>query len=198
MTVIVDLGCANLASVGYALERLGVPFKISRDASEISAADRIILPGVGSASFSARQLDSRELRAVLVKATQPILGVCLGMQLLYETSEEGDAICLGLLSGMVTRLEVSAVETWPHMGWSRLRQTRNDSRLLSGIDDGAYAYFVHGFCCPIDDATVGEAEYGARFAAAVEKDNVFGCQFHPERSSAMGAKILKNFLEVPC
>ena len=198
MTVIVDLGCANLASVGFALDRLGAQYKISREPREILAADRIILPGVGAARFATDQIDALDLRQTLSSSTQPIFGVCLGMQLLFESSQEGGAACLGLLRGKVKRFAPTPERTWPHIGWTRLLATRSDSRLLAGVRDGAYAYFVHGYYCPIGDATVASADYGEEFSGVVEQGNIYGCQFHPERSSDMGAQIIKNFLEVPC
>jgi glutamine amidotransferase len=195
---VVDLGCANLASVGFALDRLGARFTVTRDAAAIASADRVILPGVGAAGFAASRIDALGLRETLEGLTQPLFGICLGMQLLYETSEEGDARGLGILKGRVGKLPVPKREPWPHMGWSRLARRRWDSRLMHGVEDGAYAYFVHGYACPIDAQTAATARYGVDFAAVVEGTRVFGCQFHPERSSAAGARILANFLEVPC
>jgi glutamine amidotransferase len=198
MTVaVVDLGCANLASVGFALERLGAKFVMTSDADVISSAERVILPGVGAAGFAVERIDALELRASLKALTQPLFGICLGMQLLYETSTEGEALCLGVLPGTVEKLPVPADEPWPHMGWSRLAKT-GETRLLHGVEDGAYAYFVHGYACPIDEGTAATARYGVDFAAAVESGRVYGCQFHPERSAAVGARILQNFLEAPC
>jgi glutamine amidotransferase len=121
------------------------------------------------------------------------------MQLLFETSEEGDARCLGLIKDRVAKLPVPKDEPWPHMGWSRLSIRQPESRLLSGVEDGAYAYFVHGFAAPIGGATAATARYGEDFAAVVDDGRrLYGCQFHPERSSDAGARILKNFLEAPC
>jgi glutamine amidotransferase len=195
---VVDLGCANLASVGFALDRLGASYTMSRDPSAIADAERVILPGVGAAGFAAAQIDRLGLRDTLKGLTQPLLGICLGMQLLYEGSDEGDAVGLGLLPGRVAKLPAPRNEPWPHMGWSRLQKTRADSRLFDEIEDGAYAYFVHGYACPTTEATAASTRYGVDFAAAVEGARVFGCQFHPERSGAVGARILQNFLEVPC
>jgi glutamine amidotransferase len=199
MTIaVVDLGCSNLASVSFALDRLGARYAVTRDAKVIASADKVILPGVGAAGFAAEQIDLLGLRGTLVSLVQPLFGICLGMQLLFETSEEGDARMLGILQGRVSKLPVSANEPWPHMGWSKLAKRRSDSRLLHGVESGAYAYFVHGYAAPISEATAATARYDVDFAAAVETDRVFGCQFHPERSSEAGAQILKNFLEAPC
>lgn len=195
---VVDLGCANLASVGFALDRLGARYRVTSDKAAIEDAERVILPGVGSASYAAGRLDALGLRETLQGFTRPLFGVCLGMQLLFEASEEGDAQCLALLPGRVRRLAPPAGEPWPHMGWSRLSITVKDSRLFAGVEDGAYAYFVHGFAAPISEATAATAIYDAPFTAAVEEGNLFGCQFHPERSGEAGARILKNFLDIPC
>jgi glutamine amidotransferase len=199
MTIaMVDLKCGNLASVRFALERLDAPHVVTSDPSAIAAAPKVILPGVGSAEFAAERIDALSLRETLRGLRQPLLGICLGMQLLYDASDEGDATCIGKLPGRVTKLPHVPSEPWPHMGWSKLAKRGANSRLLDGVEDGAYAYFVHGFACPIDEATVATARYGVDFAAAVEQDNVFGCQFHPERSAEAGARILQNFLDVPC
>lgn len=204
MTIaVVDLGCSNLASVTFALDRLDAGYVVTSDAKIISEAEKVILPGVGAAGFAAGRIDTLGLRETLSGLTQPLFGICLGMQLLYESSEEGDARCIGKLPGRVGKLPVPKDEPWPHMGWSRLSIRKAESRLLHGVEDGAYAYFVHGFACPVSDATAATARYGVDFAAAVDTESqsggrVYGCQFHPERSSAAGAQILKNFLEAPC
>jgi glutamine amidotransferase len=198
MLAVVDLGCANLASVGFALDRLSARYVITRDAKTIAEAERVILPGVGAARFATDQIDALGLRETLIGLTQPLMGICLGMQLLFETSEEGDAVCLGLLKGRIGKLPVPEGEPWPHMGWSRLTVTKPDSRLMHGVVDGSYAYFVHGFAAPIVEATAATARYGVDFTAVVDTGRIYGCQFHPERSSVAGARILKNFLEAPC
>jgi glutamine amidotransferase len=196
---VVDLGCANLASVGFALDRLGARYVVTRKAAEISSAERVILPGVGAAGFAADQIDALGLRETLAGLSQPLFGICLGMQLLYESSEEGDAQCLGLLAGRVGKLPVPKREPWPHMGWSRLTLRKPASRLMHGVEDGAYAYFDHGFACPVTEATAATARYGIDFAATLEDGRgIYGCQFHPELSSAAGARMLQNFLESPC
>lgn len=195
---VVDLGCANLASVSFALERLGAQSDIVRTPSEIEEAERLILPGVGAASYAAARLDTLDLRDALGRFVRPLMGICLGMQLLFERSEEGDARGLGLLNGVVSKRTPEPGETWPHMGWSRVRKTRSQTCLFDGVADGSYFYFVHGYGASIDDATAGEAEYGGPFAAAIEQGNLFGCQFHPERSGEAGARVLANFLSAPC
>ncbi len=194
--VIVDTGCANLASVKYAFERLGTTPLISDDAGVISAADRVVLPGVGSAPFAMRNIDAKKLKPVLRGLTQPVIGICLGMQLLFETLEEGgDKVeGLGLVTGSVTELDTGDLPS-PHMGWNTLTPVKEDP-LLKDVSAGDFAYFVHSFAAPVSDATLASAEYGSPFSAIVRQRNVWGCQFHPERSSKTGAQILKNFLDI--
>ena len=197
-TAIIDLGCANLASVRFALDRLGARYCAVKDAAGLGDAERIIFPGVGSARYASDELDRTGLRDCLAAAPQPIFGICLGMQLLFESSDEGDAQGLGLLPGRVRRLRPPAGAPWPHMGWSRLSRRRPESRLLQGVENGAYTYFVHGYASPPGENVSATAEYGEPFAAIVEQGRLYGCQFHPERSGAVGAQILKNFLDAPC
>ena len=194
--VIVDTGCANLASVSYAFERLGAVPVISDDAETIRAADRVVLPGVGSAPYAMRNIQAKNLKLVLTGLKQPVIGICLGMQLLFETLEEGGGKVegLGLVNGAVSRLDTRQLPA-PHMGWNTLTPVKNDP-LLTGINTGEFAYFVHSFAASFSDATLAKAEYGSPFSAIVRQDNVWGCQFHPERSSKTGAKILKNFLDI--
>lgn len=194
--VIVDTGCANLASVKYAFERLGTSPIISDDAGVISAAERVVLPGVGSAPFAMRNIEVKQLKPVLRGLTQPVIGICLGMQLLFESLEEGGETVdgLGLVKGAVTELDTANLPA-PHMGWNTLSPVKADP-LLDGVSDGDYAYFVHSFAAAVTDATLVKSEYGSPFSAIVRQDNVWGCQFHPERSSKTGAQILKNFLDI--
>ena len=191
--VLVDSGGANIGSVRYALERLGVQAVMSADADVIRAADRVILPGVGAAGPAMARLDELALVDVLRSLSQPLLGICLGMQLLFDDSEEGDVACLGLLPGRVRRMPESPGVRVPHMGWNRLRPTRASS-LLDGIADGAQAYFVHSYAAPVTDDCLASCGHGADFAAVVQRGNVTGAQFHPERSAATGARLLENFL----
>jgi imidazole glycerol-phosphate synthase subunit HisH len=194
---VVKLGVGNTASVMFALERLNARAVLTDDPAQIAEADRVILPGVGAAAHAMQLVAEKGLRDVLASYARPLLGICLGQQLLYQTSDEGDARGLGLLPGRVTQLQASARAPAPHMGWSKLGIAR-DSALFEGVADGAYAYFVHSYVCPLSEATLATAEYGAPFSAAVQRDNTFGCQFHPERSGAAGARILANFLALPC
>ena len=194
--VIVDTGCANLASVKFAFERLGINASITDKADEISSADRIILPGVGAAPFAMKAIEGKGLTETLKKLTQPVLGICLGMQILFDQLEEGGEITkgLGLISGTVNALDSGTLPA-PHMGWNKLTHLKGDP-LLSGINESDYAYFVHSYAAPISEATLAQCEYGQDFSAIVRRGNVWGCQFHPERSAKLGAQILKNFTEI--
>ena len=192
--VLVDAGGANIGSLRQALLRLGVEPELSSDAAAIASADRVILPGVSTAAVVMRQLRELGLVEVLRTLQAPLLGVCVGMQLLFEHSEEGDTECLGLLPGRVRRLAGGPGLRVPHMGWNRLRILR-ESPLVNGIDDGDFAYFVHGYAAPAGDDCLLACDHGERFAAVVQRGRVAGAQFHPERSSAAGAMLLRNFIE---
>ena len=191
--VLVDGGGTNIGSVRYALQRLGVDAQMSSDAGRIRAASHVILPGVGAAAPGMARLRAAGLDTLLGELRQPLLGVCLGMQLLFERSEEGDTQCLGLLPGTVRHIPQSGNVRIPHMGWNTLRIERADP-LLDGVADGAFAYFVHGYAAPVGASTLASTEHGMRLAAVVRRGNVCGMQFHPERSAAVGARLLANFL----
>jgi glutamine amidotransferase len=193
MLAIVDSGGANLASVKFALERLGVQGALTTDPAVIRAAERVILPGVGSAAEGMKRLQQRGLVDCVRGLTQPVLGICLGMQLLFEASEEGPTATLGLLSGRVSRLPDSPGIQVPHMGWNTLLVERASS-LLAGFAAGTRFYFVHSFAAPLNEFTLAAAEHGTRFAAVVQRGNFYGVQFHPERSGPAGAQLLRNFL----
>jgi glutamine amidotransferase len=193
--VIVDSGGANLASLRYALERLGARTQVSNDARTIARAARVVLPGVGAAAHAMERLHAAGLTSVLRALTQPVLGVCLGMQLLFQLSEEGLTECLGVLPYAVRRLRSAPHRPVPHMGWNQLRPLRSDP-LLEGVPDGAYAYFVHSYAAPLTQHTLASAEYGAAVSAVVRHENFWGTQFHPERSAATGARVLANFLRL--
>jgi len=194
---VIKLGVGNTASVMFALERLGANALLTSDPAQVREAERVILPGVGAAGAAMRLLNQSGMADVLRAFARPLLGICLGQQVLYDRSEEGDAVGLGLLPGTVLALEPTRERPSPHMGWSALRIVQ-ENPLLEGVRSGDYAYFVHSYACPADANAIAEGEYGAAFAAAVARDNVFGCQFHPERSGAVGARILRNFLALPC
>jgi glutamine amidotransferase len=193
--VIVDSGGANLASLRYALERLGARTQVSNDARTIAGAARVLLPGVGAAAHAMQRLHAAGLTSVLRALTQPVLGVCLGMQVLFQLSEEGLTECLGVLPYAVRRLRSAPQRPVPHMGWNQLCQLRPDP-LLEGVPDGAYAYFVHSYAAPLTQHTLASTEYGAVVSAVVRHENFWGTQFHPERSAATGARVLANFLRL--
>ena len=191
--VIIDNGGANTASLRFALARLDVEPELTCDAHAIGAATHVILPGVGAAADAMERLRAHRLDALIPRLTQPVLGICLGMQLLYEASEEGEAQCLGTIPGIARRLQPVKGRPVPHMGWNQIRCAR-DTGLLTGVADGAHAYFVHSYAVAVGSETVAVTEYGTEFSAAVAHANFFGTQFHPERSAATGAAILRNFL----
>ena len=199
MTVaIIGYGAGNTASVQFALERLGAIVRLTDDPTVIAEAERVILPGVGAAGYAMKRLSDLGLIAPIRAFTRPLLGVCLGQQLLFGSSDEGQGVdLLGFISGAVKRLEPAGDLPVPHMGWSRLTRDRDDP-LLEGVANGAYAYFVHGFVCPDGPATLARADYGGVVPAVVRSANRWGCQFHPERSAEAGATILKNFLSLSC
>lgn len=187
---LVDLGYGNIGSIEIALRRLGAEVARTADPGAIRAADRVVLPGVGAAGYAMARIDTLSLRGTLTTLTQPLLGICLGMQLLFEASEEDDVACLGLIPGKVRKLDPAPGRPVPHMGWSRL-ETRAE---VPGLATGDYVYFAHGFACEDGAYSTAVVDYGAPVPAAMRKDNVTGAQFHPERSSAAGARFLKAFL----
>ncbi|KRG70948.1 imidazole glycerol phosphate synthase subunit HisH [Pseudoxanthomonas dokdonensis] len=191
---LIDAGGANIGSVRYALQRLGVEAELTTDAECIRAADRVILPGVSTAAMVMDGLRQRGLVEVLRTLRTPLLGVCVGMQLLFEHSEEDQTDCLGLLPGIVRKLPLAAGIRVPHMGWNGLAR-RRDASLIVGIGEGAHAYFVHSYAAPVSDDCLMSCEHGLAFAAVVQRGNVAGAQFHPERSADIGARLLNNFLE---
>jgi glutamine amidotransferase len=193
--VIVDNGGANIASLQFALQRLDADSAVSADADQIRAASHVILPGVGAAADAMSRLRLSRLDTVIPTLQQPVLGICLGMQLLYEASQEGDARCLGIIPGRAARLAEAHDRPVPHMGWNTL-EIRRPCALLMGLADGDYAYFVHSYALTLSDATVASTGYGAPFSACVQWSNFYGAQFHPERSAAVGARLLKNFLAI--
>lgn len=191
--VIVENGGANLASLQFALARLGCEAVLSADARTIGSASHVLLPGVGAAGDAMRRLRARGLDVLIPKLTQPVLGICLGMQLLYESSDEDQAECLAAIPGTARRLKAAAGRPVPHMGWNRLQPTAT-AALLSGIVAGDYAYFVHSYALPVGPETLAHTEYGPAFSAVIAHRNFYGTQFHPERSARTGAALLRNFL----
>ncbi|CAG9296770.1 imidazole glycerol phosphate synthase subunit HisH [Celerinatantimonas diazotrophica] len=201
MNIIVDTGCANLSSVRFAVERLGYDVAISAEPDLILNADKVFLPGVGTVAAAMQQLHEKQLVEVVQSVTAPLLGICLGMQILVESSFEGGASvaetaqdCLGLIPGTITKLEPKQNLPLPHMGWNQVKP--NNHPLFANIDPQSFFYFVHSYALGVSDVTIAECDYGASFSAAIGKDNFMGVQFHPERSGKAGAQLLKNFLEM--
>jgi len=192
--VIIDSGGANIASLRAALARLGAESAVSSDHEVIRRAPHVLLPGVGSAHDAMSRLRVAGLDRLIPQLKQPLLGICLGMQILFETSEEGPANGLAVIPGNVGKLQFAPGLPVPHMGWNQLLQTTADP-LLESVSSLDYVYFVHSFAVPPGDFTVATTEYGSSFAAVVRRDNFCGTQFHPERSGVVGARILANFLK---
>ena len=195
--VIINTGCANISSVKFALERLGVEVTVSDDPNTIVNADKVFLPGVGSANAAMESIQHKDLVATIQQLKQPVLGVCLGMQLMVSESEESlsaRTTCLDLIPGQVERMSVGELRL-PHMGWNTVTPVHQND-LFKGIDAGSYFYFVHSFAVKPFAHTLATSEYGMAFSAAIQKDNFFGVQFHPERSGDAGAQLLKNFVSL--
>lgn len=193
--VLVDAGGTNIGSVRYALQRLGADAELTSDAARIRAASHVILPGVGAAGPGMRMLREAGLVDVIRGLTQPVLGVCLGMQLLCERSEEANTECLGVIPATVRRFDDIPGFRVPHMGWNGLRLARCHP-LVAGVREGDAAYFVHSYAVPDGDYSLAVSEHGTPFAAVVAAGNFMGMQFHPERSGALGAQLLRNFLSL--
>jgi len=191
---LVDSGGTNIGSVRYALDRLGADARLTSSADDILAADGVILPGVGAAAAGMSRLHDSGLVDVLRQVGQPLLGVCLGMQLLFERSaEDGGTECLGLLAGEVVPIPPAPGVRVPHMGWNTLTTVREDP-LTAGLPDGTRAYFVHSFAVPVTADTLQTTEHSGVWSAVVRHGNRWGAQFHPERSASVGARVLRNFL----
>jgi imidazole glycerol-phosphate synthase subunit HisH len=192
---IIDSGGANIASLRFALERLGVDSTLTTDPDVLHAATHVILPGVGAAADCMARLRNAGLVETIRGLSQPLLGICVGMQLLFESSEEGDVGCLGLLPGRVRRFPSRPGMPVPHMGWNQLELVQ-PSPLLTDIAVGEHVYFVHSYSAPVSELTLARTSYGEVFSAVVRRRNVYGAQFHPERSARAGAMLLRNFLRL--
>lgn len=190
---IIANGGANIASLRFALDRLGVSSRLTADADELRRAPRVILPGVGAAADAMERLHSLGLASVIPMLTQPVLGICLGMQLLFKGSEEGNTECLGILPARVTRFPDRQGYPVPHMGWNQI-VPRAESALARGLGNDAYVYFVHSYAAPVGPWTEAVTDYGGEFSAIVRHANFHGAQFHPERSSRAGQRLLANFV----
>lgn len=191
---IIDSGGANISSLLFALQRLGRTAELTTNPNIIRSADRVLLPGVGAAKDAMRRLTDAGLIDVIRGLRQPVLGICLGMQLLLDGSEEEDVACLGIIPGIATKLPSSPAFPVPNMGWCAIRKQSAHS-LLKHIEDNSYFYFLHSYALPVSDPALATAEHVEPFSAIVGRDNFLGAQFHPERSSASGAQLLRNFLD---
>lgn len=192
--VIVDSGGANITSLSSALERLGSSAQLSRDAEVIAGADHVLLPGVGAAQDAMTRLHDANLVEVIQNLKQPVLGICLGMQLLCDRSQEDDVDCLGIIPGTATKLKVSDACPVPNMGWCATERIGTHP-VVNDMNNGDYFYFVHSYALPVSKHTLATAGHSDTFSAVIGKDNFVAAQFHPERSSGNGAQILSNFLE---
>ncbi|HEV7230904.1 MAG TPA: imidazole glycerol phosphate synthase subunit HisH [Bacteroidia bacterium] len=191
-TVILKYNAGNVRSVAFALERLGVNPMISNQEEEIRSADKVIIPGVGEAGTAMTFLKAQRLDRLIVSLKQPVLGICLGMQLMCRNSEEGNTVCLGIFNQDVRKIQ-GAVKV-PHMGWNNIGKIRGP--LFEGLNGEEYMYYVHGYCAGIGADTIAVTEYGSEYSAALSKGNFYGVQFHPEKSGEDGARILENFLKL--
>lgn len=194
MIAVINSGLANISSVVFALERLGVQAVKTTDPQVIKRASHVILPGVGTANHAMQNLKELNLISVIQNLKQPVLGICLGMQLLYDYSEEGDVACLGIFPGKIRLLKGDNLIV-PHMGWNTL-SLRKESNLLKKVKEQSYVYFVHSYYAPVGACTVAVTHYGQDISAIVQKDNFYAMQFHPERSGSVGEQLLKNFVEI--
>lgn len=192
---VIDCGGANIASLINALDRLEVASALTRDSNTIKNASHVILPGVGAAADAMDRLKNYQLTDVITNLSQPVLGICLGMQLLAESSAEDQAKCLGIIPTIATKLPARPQTPVPNMGWCKVHQSE-PHQLFAGIDDGSYFYFVHSFALAEGDYTLATAEHAEPFTAVLAQDNFFATQFHPERSAAAGARLLHNFLRI--
>jgi glutamine amidotransferase len=190
---IIDSGGANIASLLYAFGRLGASATLTTNAEQIRSADRVILPGVGAARDAMSRLRDCQLVDVIRGLTQPVLGICLGMQLLTDASEEEDVDCLGIIPGTARRLPADTTCPVPNMGWCAVTSIRSHT-ILDSIDDGSYFYFLHSYALPVSRYTIATADHASRFSAITCRDNFVAAQFHPERSSDAGSRLLANFV----
>lgn len=191
--VIIDYGAGNVRSVKFACERLGLHAQLSSDVETITSAEKLIFPGQGEASSSMKALEKQGLVEVIKDAKQPFLGICLGMQMMCEYSEENDTDGLGLFPLEVKLFSSNGLKV-PHMGWNQIEHLKTP--IMNGLNEKEYMYFVHSYYVPDSEWTIARASYPQPFSAALHKDNFYGCQFHPEKSGEFGQLILKNFIEL--
>ncbi|WP_321307583.1 imidazole glycerol phosphate synthase subunit HisH [Marinifilum fragile] len=190
--VIIDYDAGNIQSVKYAFERLGITAIVSKDKEVIRNADKVIFPGVGEASWAMNSLKENDLIDLIPDLKQPVLGICLGMQLMCETTEEGNTKALCIFPVSVKRF--TNEQKVPHMGWNQLDDLKGG--LLNGIKPSDFTYFVHSYYVPVIEETIASCDYIVPFSAALQKDNFYACQFHPEKSGDVGVKILENFINL--
>ncbi len=189
---IVDYGAGNIQSIKFAFNRLGYTPELTSDVAEIRGADKVIFPGVGEASSAMRKLEQSGLDKVIPELTQPVLGICLGMQLMCRYTEEGNTKGLGLFEVDVKKFNQQVKV--PQIGWNQIRDLKSD--LFLDIPENAYIYLVHSYYAPLGKETIATSDYGLAYSSAMQRDNFYGVQFHPEKSSSVGAKILKNFIDL--
>lgn len=194
MIAIINYEAGNLASVSNALKRLNAEFSITSDTEKLEKASGVIFPGVGHAAAAMDSLRKNNLDEWLKSTTKPVLGICLGMQLLYESTEEGDAEGLGVIPGRLKKFDASQNKV-PHMGWNTFEEVKSHP-FLRNIDREQYFYFVHSFYAPVNEYTIASSSYINNFTAVVSQNNYVGTQFHPEKSGAAGAEMLRNFLDM--
>ncbi len=195
MIALIDYDAGNTCSVMNALKRIGVDFVLTDDITTIKSADKVIFPGVGHAKSAMEALSRKSLVDVIKNLNQPVLGICVGLQLLCESSEEGDTTCLGIIPGRVKKFDANQNIKVPHMGWNQLQQRVNDP-VWKEVGEGSYVYFVHSYYVPSSEYMIGSCTYDVTFAAAIRKDNFWGVQFHTEKSGDVGERILNNFINL--
>ena len=191
---IIDYKAGNIKSVEAALKRFGCDTILTKDPQIITAADKVVFPGVGHAGAALEALHAAGLDTLIPALKQPVLGICLGMQMMCRRSEEGDTPCLGIFDAEVVKFRPEHGEKIPHMGWNQISQLK--SPLFEGIPDGSFMYFVHSYMVPVFEHTAAKCGYAQDFSAAIARDNFYGCQFHPEKSGNTGLKILENFIKL--
>ena len=191
---IIDYKAGNIKSVEAALKRFGCDTILTKDPQIITAADKVVFPGVGHAGAALEALHAADLDTLIPALKQPVLGICLGMQMMCQRSEEGDTPCLGIFDTEVVKFRPEHGEKIPHMGWNQISQLK--SPLFEGIPDGSFMYFVHSYMVPVFEHTAAKCGYAQDFSAAIARDNFYGCQFHPEKSGNIGLKILENFIKL--
>lgn len=194
MIVVIDSCGANFASIINAFRRLNLEVRLSSNPQIICRAKFVILPGVGNAKHAMEKLHQQNLTKVLPKLTQPVLGICLGMQLLYEKSLEGNVECLGIISGVVDKLSQEIII--PHMGWNQFQITQQNELFTNLSAQKNHVYFVHSYKATVNNFSIAETYYGEQFCSIVKKNNFYGMQFHPEKSGAIGSQLLKNFVSL--